>query len=276
MNATPDQPLSEGSDELPSKKSSATLKDWKKYLFEFLLIFLAVFLGFLADNIRENYTEQQQAISLAKSFYEELKNDSVSVVSKIEGRMQKAKSIMYMVDFFHDSSLTSTSKSKGLPYHFVWAMAARSPIIFTPRTVVLEQLKSSGSIRYFKNDRLQKLIGDLSVAVDYIESRQQYEDRIFATYMEPIMTNHMDFDFQHKLWLNSTNLFERLSEYLNSNEYIPFKLSQPEKIDRQAIMNSLGYYHTNGLLSTRLIAFQKYIEVNAALLNELRVEYGLK
>ncbi len=273
MSASPDQPANERSEELASTKSFAVLKDWKKYLFEFLLIFMAVFLGFLADNIRENYTEQQQAISLAKSFYEELKNDSVSVVLKIEGRMQKAKSIMYMIDFFRDSSLTS--KSRELPYHFLWATAARSPIIFTPRTVVLEQLKSSGSIRYFKNDRLQKLIGDLSVAVDYIESRQQYEDRIFTDYIEPIMTHHMDFGFQHKLWQNSNNIYDRLSEYRNSSEYIPFKISQPEKIDRQTIMNSLGYYHTNGLLSTRLIAFQKYIEVNAALLKELRVEYGL-
>ncbi len=94
--------------------------------------------------------------------------------------------------------------------------------------------------------------------------------------MEPIMINHMDFDFQHKLWQNSVNIFDRLEEYHNSDEYIPFAISQPDRINRQALMNALGYYHTNGLLSTRLIAFQKYAVVNAALLKELGAEYELK
>ncbi len=258
----------------PALEKGSINKNWRKYLFEFILIFLAVFLGFLVDNIRENYGEQQHAIELAKSLYDELKNDSITVVTKINGRHEKERAIKYMIEFFRDSSLTSTSKE--LPYNFIWAITARSPTIFTPRTVVLEQLKSSGSLRYFKNDRLQKLVGDLSVGIDFIDSRQQYENSIFHAHMEPIMTKHMDFDFQYKLWINSSNMFDRLSDYRNSKENIPFKISQPERLDRQALMNALGYYHTNGLLSTRLIAFQKYVEVNADLLNELRVEYHLK
>jgi hypothetical protein len=258
----------------PTIQKSSIIENWRKYLFEFVLIFLAVFLGFLADNIRENYGEQQHAIELAKSLYDELRNDSITVVTKINGRYEKERAIKYMIEFFRDSSLTSTSKE--LPYNFIWGVTARSPTIFTPRTVVLEQLKGSGSIRYFKNSRLQKLVGDLSVAIDYIDARQEYENSIFSSYMEPIMTSHMDFDFQHKLWINSTNIFDRLSEYQSSDEYIPFKISQPERLDRQALMNALGYYHTNGLLSTRLIAFQKYVQVNAELLKELRDEFHLK
>lgn len=273
MSLKPDQQEQEGGEELPSTRLYSIVKDWKKYLFEFLLIFTAVFLGFLADNIRENYGEQQQAIALARSFYEELKNDSITIASKIEGRHQKEKSIRYMVDFFRDSSLASTSKD--LSYHFIWAVTARSPITFTPRTIALDQLKSSGALRYFKNDRLRKLAGDLSVVIDFIAVRQQYEASIFENYMEPIMTNHMDYDFQYQLWGNTDNMYERLSQYQKSAEYIPFKLSQTEKINRQALMNELSYYHTNGLFSTRIIAFQQYVTVNAALLKELRTEYGL-
>lgn len=109
----------------------------KKYFFEFVLLFLAVFLGFLADNYREQYSEKQQANELAKSFYDELKNDSVAVLAKVEGRIKKEKAIEYMVAFFKDSSLTSSSKS--LSINFLWATTVRTPIIFTPRTVVLEQ-----------------------------------------------------------------------------------------------------------------------------------------
>lgn len=246
--------------------------NWKKYTFEFVMLFLAVFLGFVAENTREDFAEKQQAKELAKSFYEELKNDSIAVAARVEGRIKKERAIEYMVTFFRDSSLTSSSKA--LSVNFIWAMAARTPIIFTPRTVVLEQLKSSGSLRYFKNKALQKLIGDLSVDIDYIKARQDYENSIFYTYIEPIMTRHMDFTFQFKLF-EGNGIFDRLAAYENSTEYIPFHLSQIEKIDRAAIINVLGYYHTNGLKSTRLIPFQKYIEVNAATLKELRKEYNL-
>jgi hypothetical protein len=255
------------------EKTFSIVRNWKKYTFEFLMLFMAVFMGFVAENIREGFAEKQQANELAKSFYEELKNDSITVATRIEGRIKKERALKYMMDFFRDSSLTSSSKS--LSVNFIYAITARTPIIFTPRTVVLEQLKSSGSIRYFKNDELQKLIGDLSVAIDYIQVRQDYENTIFYNYIEAIMTTHMDFDFQFKLWGSGSGIFDRLSAYEDSNEYIPFRLSQVEKVDRQAIINVLGYYHTNGLLSTRLIPFEQYRKVNAALLKELRKEYKL-
>jgi hypothetical protein len=248
------------------------LKNWKKYAFEFIMIFFAVFLGFLAENARENYADTQHANELAMSFYQELYNDSIAVASKVQGRLKKEQAVIYMVDFFRDSSLTSSSKALSL--NFIWGMTARTPIIFTPRTVVLEQLKSSGSLRYFKNKELQTLIGDLSVAIDYIKARQDYENSIFYTYIEPIMTRHMDFAFQFKLFENG--IFDRLAEYEKSDEYIPFRMSQVDKLDRINVINVLSYYHTNGLKSTRLIPFQQYIQANAALLAELRKEYNLK
>jgi hypothetical protein len=255
------------------EKSFSIARNWKKYTFEFLMLFLAVFLGFVTENIREDFAERRQAVELAKSFYEELKNDSVAVAAKVGARIKKEQAIQFMIDFFRDSSLTSSSKT--LSVNFIYAITARTPIIFTPRTVVLEQLKSSGSLRYFKNDGLQKMVGDLFVAIDYIEVRQEYENEIFYNYMEPIMTTHMDFDFQFKLWGSGDGIFDRLTAYETSNEYIPFHLSQIEKVNRQSIINMLGYYHTNGLLSTRLIPFEQYQKVNAALLQELRKEYDL-
>lgn len=248
------------------------LKRWRKYFFEFILIFLAVFLGFLADNIREEYFERQQAIELARSFYEELINDSISAASRVDARIKKEKAIEYMVSFFRDSSLTASSKE--LSVNFLWATTVRTPVIFTPRTVVLEQLKSSGSLRYFKSTELQKLVGDLSIAIDYIIERQAVEASVYQQYIEPIMINHMDYQFQNKLF--SVGIFDRLADFENSDEVIPFKLTQLDKIDRQAIVNALSYYHTNNIKSTRMIPFKDYLEVNAALLEVLRKEYKLR
>lgn len=241
----------------------------KKYLFEFSLLFLAVFLGFFADSLREDNSEKQLAYELAKSFYEELKNDSVTVLTKINGRIKKERAIEYMITFFKDSSLQTSSKN--LSINFLWATTVRTPVIFTPRTVVLEQLKSSGSLRYFKNERLQKLVGDLFVSIEYIHERQELEATVYKDYIEPIMIKHMDFEFQRKLF--STGIFDRLAIYESSDEYIPFHLSQPEQINRVTCANALSYYHTNNIKSTRMIPFKAYVEINAALLKELRHEF---
>jgi hypothetical protein len=244
----------------------------RKYFFEFVLLFLAVFLGFLADNYREEYSEQQQANELARLFYDELKNDSAVAVAKVAGRIKKEQAIEYMISFFKDSSLTSSSKN--LSIQFLWATTARTPIIFTPRTVVLDQLKGSGSLRYFESKELQRLVGDLSVAINYLLERQELEASVYHEYIEPIMINHMDYDFQAKLLRDG--IFDRLASYEQGNEYIPFRLSQPEKINRQDIVNALGYYQVNNIKSTRMIPFKSYQEVNTALLSELRKVYGLR
>ncbi len=41
--------------------------------------------------------------------------------------------------------------------------ATYSPSVFEPRDAILDQLKNSGSLRYFKSIQLQKLTGNLSI-----------------------------------------------------------------------------------------------------------------
>src|ERR1700730_16037339 len=48
------------------------LKKWKEYFLEFLMIFLAVTLGFFAENIRENYVEHKRAREYASLLTEHL------------------------------------------------------------------------------------------------------------------------------------------------------------------------------------------------------------
>ena len=52
-------------------------KNFKEYFLEFLMIFLAVTLGFIAENIRESFTEHRQQKEYIVSFYEDLKTDTI-------------------------------------------------------------------------------------------------------------------------------------------------------------------------------------------------------
>ena len=118
------------------------------------MLLLAVFCGFLAEYQLEHKIERDRAKELAKSFYEELKSDSANVVLKSANRIRQEDALKYLITYFKDSSLTNVSKTFAI--NFLYGINFRSPSLFEPRTVVLEQLKNSGALRDFKNNELQK------------------------------------------------------------------------------------------------------------------------
>jgi len=238
------------------------------------MLFLAVFCGFLAEYQLEHKIERDRANELAKSFYEELRNDSANVKLKIQNRIKQENALKYLMSYFKDSSLTSVSKS--FVINFMYGISFRTPSLFEPRTVVLEQLKNSGSLRYFKSDELQKLIGDLSVSIHNINDRQSLESLVRIEYINPLIVRHYDYDFEILLTRNSKlSSITAAGEYEKNNEIIPFHLKGMEKFDRQGTINALGLYSMNALASTRIIHYQKYIELNTELLKLLRKEYHL-
>ena len=63
------------------------------------MLFLAVFCGFLAEYQLEHKIEKDRASELAKSFYEELKGDSVNVAMKVKSRIKQEKALMQSTGF---------------------------------------------------------------------------------------------------------------------------------------------------------------------------------
>src|SRR3954466_470258 len=51
-------------------------KKWGEYLLEFFMLFFAVFLGFVAENIREHMVEKDRAKQYAKSLISDLQKDT--------------------------------------------------------------------------------------------------------------------------------------------------------------------------------------------------------
>ncbi|HZX59164.1 MAG TPA: hypothetical protein VFE54_10570, partial [Mucilaginibacter sp.] len=137
-------------------------KPWKEYILEGLMIFLAVLMGFFAENLREHLSDSNREKEYAKALYTELRDDSVSAAHILSLRIEKARDMDYLYSFFKDSSLTA------LPRQFYPAFTNGLYLInsyaFEPKDGVLSQLRSSGSERYFKSVALQKLLGELTVA----------------------------------------------------------------------------------------------------------------
>ena len=64
-------------------------KKWTHYLWEFLMLFLAVFCGFLAENQREHMIENQREKQYINSFIEDLKADTAFITKYVKAKIEK-------------------------------------------------------------------------------------------------------------------------------------------------------------------------------------------
>jgi len=250
-------------------------KKWTEYFWEFLMLFLAVFAGFLAENQREHYVEHQREKEYANALYEELFADSVSFSGKLNARLEKEKDCDYLWSYIKDSSLTDLPKAFYPAYTTVFYLI--NSYAFEPKDGVLNQLKSSGSLRYFKNTILQKLFGDISVAINNVRYRNEQEYQFFANPIKPFMLKHYDFKWPDELRKKDQNAYyiDLINEYRKSGEVIKANILNLPSFDRGEVTNMIMFYKTM-MASSRSLQMNDYIKTNTKLLQELRREYNLK
>ena len=82
--------------------SHTARKKWTHYFWEFLMLFLAVFCGFLAEYQLEHIIEHQREKEYARALYDELYADSIVFANKIKGRLGKEKDCDYLVSYIRD------------------------------------------------------------------------------------------------------------------------------------------------------------------------------
>ena len=81
------------SHEVPGKK-------WTHYLFEFLMLFLAVFCGFLAENQREHMVERRREKDYMINMLEDIKADTANL--KQDHQFPNHKGSFTRFSFPHD------------------------------------------------------------------------------------------------------------------------------------------------------------------------------
>jgi hypothetical protein len=157
-------------------------KKWKHYLFEFFMLFLAVFCGFLAEYQLEHTIENNKEKQYIKSFAEDLEADNAYMEERLaffDDKIKKADSLVYLF-----SSGYKTEMVNDIYYHLRF-IGRHSPFDVNDRTIV--QLRNAGGMRLISNktvsdsmvnyyryvdkihyldERLVVLIGMLGVSTD--------------------------------------------------------------------------------------------------------------
>ena len=162
-------------------------KKWTHYLWEFLMLFLAVFCGFLAENQREHMVEQKREKEYIRSMIEDLKIDTVGL--SLDNSLRKEAVIMY------DSVITLLNKKNRSQFeqqriYYLARMGLRLSPFAKLNDRTYEQMKSSGNLRLVHNkeiaDRITKYyfnIKELSVNNDQtllrLQSLIEYQGKVF-------------------------------------------------------------------------------------------------
>jgi hypothetical protein len=120
-----------------------------EYLLEFLMLFLAVFLGFVAENIREHAVEYNRSKEYAISLIQDLQNDTTA----INVQMKSGKVYIAVADSLLNLTNNALEGKAAAEFSFYTRfMYWTAPLIWNRAT--FEQIKNSGSLRYFKNYQL--------------------------------------------------------------------------------------------------------------------------
>ena len=185
------------------------------------MIFLAVTLGFFAENIREGSVEASRAREYAQSLVEDLKKDTAALQEGIKFYKERNDRIKEFIKLM--SNKTINEIHGGQVYYYGNPSLNFYRITFNDATI--EQLKSSGSLRYFRKISIQKEISEYdrhmrevltaeSYEPFYLEQRMQFAEKLFDENVLDNVSDTVDSSKETQNFLDSfLNAQLRLKSY---------------------------------------------------------------
>jgi len=151
-------------------------KKWTHYLWEFLMLFLAVFCGFLAEYKLEQTIEKHRAHEFAASMSDDLKEDTAQLAQyayRMNIAVQNADSFLHLLAF-KDLSVIPT----GTLYYY--GLFGGTPNTFLPNDATIQQMKGSGNLRLFTNKSVREQVARYDRLLRELENRQDRDAFLFT------------------------------------------------------------------------------------------------
>jgi hypothetical protein len=248
-------------------------KTWKEYFWEFLMLFLAVFCGFLAEYQLEHKIEKDR---LKKFMYDMTKNLEYDR-TRIAINLPKNYFLRSSLDSFRNEiqqNLLGKENIKKL-YYYAFTASGSGRVVFNKSTIT--QLRNSGQLRLVENDSLTNEI------IDYYD-RKVYASELYCQYFtdsqNELETEKRDIfstiGFESMLKITDSaynnNLYNNIeNEFKNEIEKNNLKLLTTDKITLEKL-HSLVLTNQMALLS--YIQFLNYTNQSAEkLIAKIKLTY---
>ena len=252
-------------------------KPWKEYLLEGLMIFIAVTLGYGAENIREHYVETKKAIISAGNLYVDVLEDSVRYEQTLQSRYYQDSCYEIIKDIYKKEKTI-----KDIPIFYLTYSTITKREIPIMNTIALDEVKSSGTLKYIEDDKLKVAIQKYANMGSGLKSREAREFDFIDKTIDPITLNHFDFDFVEKINKdNEGKPFQIINNRIVINMLMPpgLKIKNTNKLDLDYIFSALSMLQLirKGSNRSYIIKTQKQChELLTLLRNYLREHDALK
>ena len=162
--------------------SSGHKKKWTHYLWEFIMLFLAVFCGFLAEYQLEHKIERDREKKFIQTFIEDLKTDTAAIRQILIFRKQKMERMDSLMLLLGSQQIKGHENDL---YYFGRILIRTTWFRSNDRTIT--QLKNSGSLRLIRNERAADSMMSYQKLVETIMANQE-DDRIERRAADPLLS----------------------------------------------------------------------------------------
>jgi hypothetical protein len=223
------------------------------------MLFLAVSLGFMAENIREHQIEKQREIAYLKNVHEDLKLDLINIDNVFNSNTIRLQAMDTLFKIINNNTITNEDV-----YYYIRNLALRAT--FESSHVGLDQIKSAGGLRMVKNPEIISGIQEYERALDALDKLENVRERTLeqarfkmAVVFEPSISYEMlvgqgqgimRFNRPNKADAILQNNKQAVKELLNlvtfglnSNKYLNTNLEKLKKIGQKldsAIVKEYG------------------------------------
>ncbi len=193
-------------------------KGFKEYILEGLMIFLAVTMGFFAETIRENISDNAKGKEYIRSFVQDLQRDTATFSRLLAFDEKKTAVLNNLTPCY---GIIAGSHSAACLVPIMKSSLSNKNINFTDGT--MQQLKNAGGFRLLKNGDKDSI-----VSYDYaVRSYQNFESTVFQERQDIIRDAYVKlFNFKADAVL--------LSDSLKNDVEIPLLFSE-----NKALLNEI-------------------------------------
>ena len=238
-------------------------KKWREYITEFLMLFLAVTLGFFAENIREHYIEKEREEKFIQIVHEDLVNDITSL-TKIDSlykiRIIKEDSL---INILSDINIDNTNDL----YYLARINSVRN--FFHHSKNGFQQLKNAGGLRLISDIDIIKKIQAYENSVDEIEELQHLTEDLLMNYREKMAVMFRG-DVFKQMYTNPTGV--QSDKFTRPTNNPPLVSNNPADINELLIKALYVHNNTVNILEKSKKIRREALDLDNILINQYHLK----
>jgi hypothetical protein len=160
-------------------------KPWKEYLLEGLMIFVAVMMGFIAENVREGITNREHVKELVSQLVRDMKNDTLQLNQDYNGEtgiLNANDSLVLLLQQPLEKINSQQLQTFIIRSHNLWP--------FYPSDGAIGAIKNELHLKQFASSRIIELIATYEKHIELLKTVEAITLQYQRSYLDPFLLQH--------------------------------------------------------------------------------------